>query len=318
MTRLCTNITRLREYNRKPNLLPNIMTNIVFFGENGLTSTSANHVANIAKEYVQDIESRLANVRLYKTEVALIGTETRNLLSDGWCDANLEDVKGSLELIIQAKSLIAWLREAIKARSQKLSEAEGMTIEEWAERLGIEIELPTKPVRRASITKEDVIDAMNVKERNRIFALETKCATIGKYIHLDGNFAKARKELLKKLSEQNKISGEGRDALLYHYTPTCNPDNVEKVFFALQDAHRETQAELNRILHDIDEKVRDENQKAESDYCQALSEYQIEMEKLQSQFKIDKAENLKRIAALKIVIPNDLKEIYDVVNKLGK
>ena len=31
--------------------------NNVFFSENGLTSTSANHVANLAKEFIQSIES---------------------------------------------------------------------------------------------------------------------------------------------------------------------------------------------------------------------------------------------------------------------
>lgn len=90
------------------------------------------------------------------------------------------------------------------------------------------------------------------------------------------------------------------------------------MFFALQRVHRETQAELNGILHDIDEKIRTENQIAESEYYQALSAYQVEMEKYQSRFKYDKAEILKRIAALKIIIPNDLKGIYETVNKLGK
>ena len=33
--------------------------NIVFFGESGLTSTSANHVANLAKEYAQKQESKI-------------------------------------------------------------------------------------------------------------------------------------------------------------------------------------------------------------------------------------------------------------------
>lgn len=292
------------------------MNNNVFFGENGLTSTSANHVANLAKEYVQDIESRLANIKLYKSEVALIGTETKNLLSDGWDDYLLKEVENNLTLVTNAKSLIAWLREAIKARSQDLKEAEEVTIEEWAAELGQT--LPVKPVRKAAVTKEDIIGRMNIKERNRIFALETKAATFGKYVHPDGNFAKARKDYLKKQSEQNEISGSGRDALLYHYEPTCDADTIEEVFFALQRIHRETQAELNGILHDIDEQIRTENQTAEQEYYSALSAYQVEMEKYQSRFKYDKAEILKRIAALKIIIPNDLKDIYETVNKLGK
>lgn len=292
------------------------MNNNVFFGENGLTSTSANHVANLAKEYVQETESQLANIKLYKSEVALIGTDNKQLLSDGLTDKDLQNIEAGLNQVTEAKSLIAWLREAIKARSASLNEAEAVTIEEWAAELGLT--LPVKPVKKAAVTKEDIIDRMNIKERNRIFALETKAATFGKYVHPDGNFAKARKDYLKKQSAQNEIDGSGRDALIYHYEPTCDPDTIENVFFALQRVHRETQAELNGILHDIDEKIRTENQQAESEYYAALSAYQVEMEKFQSRFKYDKAEILKRIAALKIIIPNDLKDIYEIVNKLGK
>ena len=39
---------------------------------------------------------------------------------------------------------------------------------------------------------------------------------------------------------------------------------------------------------------------------------------MQSQFKVCKAEELRRISALKIIIPNDLKDVYEGVNKLGK
>lgn len=290
--------------------------NDVFFSENGLTSTSANHIANLAKEYVQDIESRLANIKLYKSEVALIGTETRNLLSDGWGNAAISEIGNLLQTVTEAKSLIAWLREAIKARSQALNEAENVTIEEWAVERGIT--LPERPQRKDKVDDVDIIAAMNVKERNRILALQTKAATFGKYVHPDGGFSKARKNYLKRMSEPVEVNGEGRDAMFYYYTPSCDEANVEEVFFALQKIHRETQAELNKIQHEVSEKVLDENQKAEAEYYQALSNYQVEMEKFQSQFKYDKAENLKKLAALKIVIPNDLKGIYETVNKLGK
>lgn len=292
------------------------MENSVFFAENGLTSTSANHVANLAKEYVQDIESRLANVKLYKSEVALIGTDTKNLLSDGWSSSDIGGIKGYLEVVTEAKSLIAWLREAIKARSKMLNEAEQLTLDEWAD--ANNVTLPVKPTRKDAVTKEDIINGMNIKERNRIFALETKASTFGKYVHPDGNFSKARKEFLKKQSEPVSIVGEGRDAMFYYYTPTCNEENIENVFFNLQKIHRETQAELNGILHDIDEKVRVENMNAESEYYAALSAYQVEIEKYQSHFKLDKERELKRISAFKIIIPNDLKNIYETVNKLGK
>lgn len=292
------------------------MNNNVFFAENGLTSTSANHVANLAKEYLQAAEDQLASVKLYRSEVSLIGTDKKNVLQEGQTDDDIKKIESKLELVTEAKSLIAWLREAIKARNSILGEVENLDIDDWAE--ANHVTLPIKPVKKSSVTKEEIVGRMNIKERNRIFSLETKAATFGQYVHPKGSFADARKDYLKKLSEQNEIAGSGRDALLYHYEPTCSPDTIEDVFFALQKVHRETQAELNGILHDIDEQIRTENIAAESEYYSALSAYQVEMEKYQSHFKLDKERELKRIAALKIIIPNDLKDIYEIVNKLGK
>lgn len=49
---------------------------MIFFSKEGkgLTSTSANHIANLAKEMVREIESSLSSLTLYSTSVALIGT----------------------------------------------------------------------------------------------------------------------------------------------------------------------------------------------------------------------------------------------------
>lgn len=49
---------------------------LIFFsaGGRGLTSTSANHVANMAKEMIRILEARLAAMVFYSTEVSLIGS----------------------------------------------------------------------------------------------------------------------------------------------------------------------------------------------------------------------------------------------------
>ena len=45
------------------------MENKVFFGENGLTSTSANHVANLAKEFISSSEKYLNSISFVKTTI---------------------------------------------------------------------------------------------------------------------------------------------------------------------------------------------------------------------------------------------------------
>lgn len=48
------------------------MENKVFFGESGLTSTSANHVANLAKEFISSNENYLNNISFINCKIGII------------------------------------------------------------------------------------------------------------------------------------------------------------------------------------------------------------------------------------------------------
>lgn len=292
------------------------MTQNVFFAENGLTSTSANHVANLAKEYVQDEELQLNNIRLVNCNVSVIGSSEKTQVvkgvDDGWFEFFTEIVVG----VYEAKSLIAWLREAIKAKEQMLKDIDDADLETWANDNGVV--LPERPVMRHVPTRDELIAELDIKERNRIYRLETEAAVIGKCIHPDGKFSAARKELNNRLSNPIEIKGDGRDALVYTYEPSCDFNKVEQTFFELQKWHRESQAELNSILHKIDEQVRDDEISARADYIEARKAYEREYETIASQFKLWKEQEAKRISSLKIDIPHDLTKIYERVNKLGK
>ena len=45
---------------------------LTFFDTNGLTSTSANHIANLAKEYVQAQTQELENVEFFNSYLTII------------------------------------------------------------------------------------------------------------------------------------------------------------------------------------------------------------------------------------------------------
>ena len=102
---------------------------MIFFSADGqgLTSTSANHVANLAKEMVRVLETTLASMVLYSASVALIGSDTENKLNMGAAADDLTDMPRKLRTIAKAKSLIAWLREAIKAKERLAAEAANYT-----------------------------------------------------------------------------------------------------------------------------------------------------------------------------------------------
>lgn len=291
--------------------------NLIFFGDTGLTAASANHIANLAKEYVQDIESKLNNFQLYRSSVALIGTQEQNVLSEGVNDSFLNAVASQLSEIANANGLIAWLREAIKAKTVLLKNVESMNIEEWSK---IEqVAMPEAPVLRKSMTREQALANCDIKVRNHIYSLEAKAAVYGKFIHPDGKFAEARKEFLKKQESRHSVQENGRDTLIYTYEPTCSSEKVEEVFFDLQKKHRSVQAELNGLNYSLDEAVRSDKIAAIKEYNVAYSEYSLVIKELENRFEEYKVKEAERVANLyKIQIPHELKSIYEKVSSLGK
>lgn len=291
--------------------------NSVFFGTDGLTSTSANHVANMAKEYAQKYEMGvLYNFEFFSTFVSLIGTDAKTKTKQGLDENELFSFQEYLNNVAKAKSLIAWLREAIKARDAMFEAIRKKDIEEWCNENGYKFW--NTPARPEKVTKDDILAKMGVKDRNRIYELETKCAVLGKFIHPDSTLSNARKELTAIKNAPYEVKGEGRDALVYEYKPTVEPEKVERVFFELQAEHRATQAELNSILYDIESTVRSENLQAENEYLRKVREAELENKEVLSKFEIWKNEETRKVQDLKIVIPDHLKQIYELVNTLGK
>ena len=82
---------------------------LVFFkkeGEEGvaLTSTSANHIANLAKEYIQGVETQLNNICFFSAGVALVGSTGISVIQTGETSEVLNNLQSLLEGVAQAKS----------------------------------------------------------------------------------------------------------------------------------------------------------------------------------------------------------------------
>lgn len=84
---------------------------MIFFGENGLTSTSANHIANMAKECYQTLDKELSNFVLYDTTLSsIVVTNSKWTISKGATNSDIEAIPEKLKTIAKIKALIAWLR----------------------------------------------------------------------------------------------------------------------------------------------------------------------------------------------------------------
>ena len=294
---------------------------LVFFkkeGEEGvaLTSTSANHIANMAKEYIQGMETQLNNVSFLNVEVGLISANAHNVIQEGTSREVLSSIPFMLESIAQAKSLIAWLREAIKAKNDLINGLQSVSLDDWCKENGVE--KPLSPVAPHVLTEQEYYASLSIKERNRYYQLETVAAVLGKYIHPDGHLSDARKELKDKLQHPHKVDGRGRDALIYTYTPTVDVAEADNVFFELQKKHREIQAQLNAMKYSCEQAINESTNKVNTEYMAASQKYQAELKDVLGAFKTWKDEKSQEYSKLKIIVPHSLLGIYNTINSLGK
>ena len=295
---------------------------LVFFkkeGEEGvaLTSTSANHIANLAKEYIQGVETQLNNICFFDVRVALVGTlADANIIQTGESSEVLDSLQSLLEGVAQAKSLIAWLREGIKAKENLMKGLQTISLEDWCKENGMV--KPETPNYGHVLTEVEYYASLPIKERNRYYQLETEAAVLGKYIHPDGHLSDARKELKDKLQHPHQVDGKGRDALIYTYTPTVDVAEVDNVFFELQKKHREAQAQLNAMKYSCEQAINESTNKVNTEYMAASQKYQAELKDVLGAFKTWKDEKSQEYSKLKIVVPNSLLGIYNTINSLGK
>ena len=288
----------------------------IFFGAEGLTTTSANHIANLAKEAYQSLESKLNTAVFYTTEIGILGSSASNTLKEGIEQEFLDELEGNLMQIASYKSLIAWLREAIKAKERLISEAQKLTDVEIAKILNIN--LPDVPVRYPRLNEDEVVATWGIKQRNRYYYLDTICSTIGKYIHPNMGFSNAKEDLIKILSERHKAQGNGRDTIIYSYTPTVRLKDVEHTFFALQDKYRGYQAELNSMKHQIEVAIQDDDREKTLKEEDETKQYKVECNAIFPQLSKYKNNTIKAMQSLKIVIPDSLKGIYSTISEMGK
>ena len=127
--------------------------NKVFFGEKGLTQTSANHLANIAKETVESNRQALDSVGFVNVNISLLSGGNSRTVKTGRNEAYLDNVPTLLQEVANMNAFCAWIREAIKAREEELEIINRYTWDVYATDVaGFKLDTPIKghPYRRGS------------------------------------------------------------------------------------------------------------------------------------------------------------------------
>ena len=296
--------------------------NNVYFGNEGMTSTTANHYANIAKEMIKRTEKKLYGVKFYQTSISAIGSSERQLMSQGSSDISFID--DALREIAEANSFCAWVREAIKEKEDQQLAVSRKDLNEWLKEQGIEIKKePKYPDSYDNITEREVINTWDINKRNKYLRLEAYASTIGNYIHPGKavkNYNDARIAMHNAINNPITKEGSGRDTILYYVETTVEPDVVDTQFLKMQDMHRNYEKELNAMKAELMETVNNTNQQRCDEYQvkidayyaeeRAYNAWQKEMRNKLNKWKVSETE---RLSKLKIVVPKDLSGIFQKV-----
>ena len=294
--------------------------NDIYFGtEEGMTSTSATHVSAMANVMVQDIKQHIMGLRLWEKSIRVIGdveckVETVN--------NTLPEIADGVKRICKANALIAWLREAVKEREQAQKYVQDMSLDKWMELQGIEKPASPVPPRMPSINFQDyktILDTgLTVKEYNRFVELNSALAVYGDMIHDKGLLTRQKNELARIMQNPTEVKESGRDTIIttYHVDVNVSVD-IDNLYTQLQSEYRKLQAEKNGIeakfsnlAMDYQTRKMDEWKAAKAQYDRDLTAINSQLVGYDTQMKEWKKQRLEELAALKIIIPNDLQPLY--------
>ena len=292
--------------------------NKIFFGTKGITSTSANHIANIAKEVMEESRALLENITFVNCNVGLISSDVSRLTEKGYDTDELGNIVLSINKVAECNALIAYLREAIKAKEGELDYIEGISTSKFLKIKGIEIVDPISSRSLDFMTEDDAIALLSQQERISYLILEATAAAIGNRIHPGKSFAEARRKLELKRKEPIKLVGSGSDALVYTYSPSADVDEVNEIFMQLQSAHRTANKQLNSLKFKVKQIMDDHNLKAKREYAAQSEEYDRIIATYAKQTEAFIEEQKKELLELKIVIPSDFQKLFDELNSLIK
>ena len=315
------------------------MKECIFLGEHGVTSTSANYVANVAKEMIRSEQEALDNLDFVTITVAddLYQVKCGRITKRGDNEETLIQMSEKLDRVAKMKSLIGWLREGIKAKEELINKVKMMGDHEigyilqiqepyhltesqrkndcWDEAGGFKFYLT-----KSTPTEEEYMKQLPEAEQRKIQLLQTKAAVMGKFIHEKGAFGMARKQAFE--CERNPVTiekgGMAKPTLFYNRHLEVSKEKIDEVYFSLQNAYREVQQELNALLFKAKELWRKECLRIEEDNKVIMQEYDIASRDYLQAIRQWREARVAEISDYKIIIPQELRELFDEVNHIGK
>lgn len=304
------------------------MKETVFFakeGEKGLNLTSAAHLCALASQVKAQEEAKLKNISFINTYLSIVGNDGESQTGIGIDSSELEDIPEMLSTIEKMNAFISWFAEARKALENYKRECNGVSIEEWAEMVGIEMpEYPNNESLQIPMSSlEDMIAELNIKERQEYLALEARSAVLGKFIHPDQPYERARSVMHDIEAKPYETRGSGRDTLIYRYETSLGSEEVDEMFNKLQAEYRRTEQALNHMKADLRKKLEARNleetqkrQEAAREYKERCDAYHHAYREILIEYEQWQKDEQVRLSKIKLAIPDALESIVIKLNHL--
>lgn len=291
--------------------------NKVFFGESGITSTSATYLCNIARELLKDIESSLNNISFITEEVTLFGSENKIRTKEGYNLSELSDLDSKLTKAAQLKAFIAWMSEGIKAKDMESERLKEYTLSDFTK------DFPEYIVQRSENSTLDInygLGKLSISERVKYLFSEALTSSIGKYIHNNGALRKAYSELLNVAHNKVNITTEAKDSIVVvtNKIPSVDTKEVEKIMLKYQDLRRENEKVLNSLKSKVKDYDHEHQMYINLEQKVDLESYKEDMEIVRSKYNEYVLNKRSEIEKLKIIIPDELSGIYNDLHTISK
>lgn len=291
--------------------------NKVFFGESGITSTSATYLCNIARELLKDIESSLNSISFITEEVTLFGSENKIRTKEGYNLSELSDLDSKLTKAAQLKAFIAWMSEGIKAKDVESERLKEYTLSDFTK------DFPEYIVQRSENSTLDInygLGKLSISERVKYLFSEALTSSIGKYIHNNGALRKAYSELLNIAHNKVNITTEAKDSIVVvtNKIPSVDTKEVEKIMLKYQDLRRENEKVLNSLKSKVKDYDHEYQMYLNLEQKVDVESYKEDMEIVRSKYNEYVLNKRSEIENFKIIIPDKLRDIYNTLHTLSK
>lgn len=293
-----------------------------FLSKTGLSITQAQSISNLCNQYCVEIDNVLQNINIISKEF------TFN--QENFIEQKANEIPANLVELLNKKgeyvSLQAFLMENIKLKDYLLEQADNKYFH-------FNEDAPVQP-RFVEPKASPRITEVELSEEDRIDYLiqESFASQIGKFIHKGEKLDMLRKEASNTpLVEWKKI--DSNITIPVKNTIHTTPEELFKIHLQLVEIHRVHAQKLNYYkakiknqLSDLNEEIvrknAEEYDKASSKYQKELQEYNEELRKYEERyhkalfaFQEEKEKEMKRIASLRIRIPEIFKPLVDTLLK---